>query len=104
MSFFKKIFGNKDNIIKIKNFYDEKETIVVYFKCSKCGEKFRSHLRKGYDFIPDYDNNALRIDKEYIGKNCYNKIQVKATFNRVHKPISQEIVGGEFIKKEDYEE
>ncbi|HOO74259.1 MAG TPA: hypothetical protein PLS66_03120 [Tepiditoga sp.] len=84
-----------------KIFYTEGNSIVFYFKCSNCGEKFRTHLRKGYDFINDYDNNTFIVDKEFIGSKCFEKIYLKATFSSSYKLIDFELKNAEIIKKED---
>lgn len=100
MFFFKK----KKNIEK-NPFYSEKGSLVVYIKCDKCGEVFRSHLRKGYDFMIDYDNPnvSYKIEKIYVGSKCPNKIELRAQFTGSYKPVSFDIIGGSFITKEAYE-
>ncbi|HDG61406.1 MAG: hypothetical protein B5M49_04195 [Thermotoga sp. 4484_232] len=87
-------------------FYREGDTLVVYFKCDKCGEVFRSHLRMGYDFIYNYDNPSApyKIDKLYVGSKCPNKIHLMADFTSSYKPVSFSLEGGTFITKESYEE
>ena len=87
-------------------FYNEGDALVVYFKCDKCGEVFRSHLRKGYDFIVNYDNPSVpyRIDKLYVGAKCPNRIKLRADFKSNYKPVSFELEGATFITKEEYEE
>ncbi|MGB9615547.1 MAG: hypothetical protein ACP5KD_02705 [Fervidobacterium sp.] len=86
-------------------FYKEKNALVVYLKCNKCGEVFRSHLRIGYDFIINYDDRSspYMIEKVYVGSKCPNKIELKAKFTGAYKPVSIEIDGGKFISKESYE-
>lgn len=95
----------KEKDITKNPFYDERNTLVVYFKCKKCGEVFRSHLRKYYDIAVDYSGGGFsyKLDKEFIGSECQNKIHIYANFKRNFKPKNFEIVGGEFISKEDYE-
>lgn len=97
----KKKSENKDNQKKI--FYEDKNALIIYFKCSKCGEKFRSYLRKGYDFITDYDNGGYIIDKEYIGSKCFNKIHLFATFDQNYRLIDYKLENGETISKDEWE-
>ncbi|HHF08654.1 MAG TPA: hypothetical protein ENL26_02635 [Kosmotoga arenicorallina] len=87
-------------------FYKEGSLFVVYMKCDKCGEYFRSHLRRGYDFLNDYDNPAApyKIEKLYVGSKCPNKIHLTATFSGTYKVKSVSIDGGIFVTKEEYEE
>ncbi len=105
MFFFKRKGKTKEELQR-NPFYSERDTLVVYFKCDKCGEVFRSHLRKGYDFIVNYDNPSVpyRIDKLYVGAKCPNRIKLRADFKANYKPVSVEIEGATFITKEEYEE
>lgn len=96
---------------KVKNlavdpFYREGNTLVAYFKCAKCGEYFRSHLRVGYDFINDYDNPSTpyRLDKIYVGSKCPNKLHLTAAFSASYKVRSFSLEGGEFVTREEYEQ
>jgi len=103
-NFFKK---DKDKVNKAtdKNvFYSEKNALVIYFKCSKCGEMFRSYLRKGYDFITDYDSGGYKIDKEYIGSKCFNKIHLIASFDRNYKLLDFSLDNGEVISEKEWED
>lgn len=86
-----------------KVFYNEKDAIVIYLKCSKCGELFRSYLRKGYDLINDYDNNGFLIIKEYIGAKCPNRIHLHAILDRNYNLIEYTLENGELISKEEWE-
>ncbi len=103
--FFRKKKKKPEDLAK-DPFYREGDTLVVYFKCDKCGEVFRSHLRKGYDFIYNYDNPSTpyKIDKLYVGSKCPNKIHLMADFTSSYKPVSFSLEGGTFITKESYEE
>jgi len=99
-------FGKKKKNLDRDPFYREKGALVVYIKCDRCGEVFRSHLRRGYDFIVDYDNpgGPYKIDKLYVGSKCPNRIHLVATFTSSYKPVSVSIEGGSFITKEEYED
>jgi hypothetical protein len=100
--FIKKIFKAGESP-KNGFIYDEKDTVVIYLKCKKCGEIIRSHLRKSYDFSRDFEKSTINLKKEYIGSKCYEKIFVNLVFNNNYKIISSEIINGEFISKEDFE-
>ncbi len=104
MLFFKKREKTEAELEK-NPFYKEKNALVVYIKCNKCGEVFRSHLRIGYDFIINYDDKSspFMIEKIYVGSKCPNKIELHAKFTGSYKPVSIDIDGGKFISKETYE-
>jgi hypothetical protein len=99
-------FGEKKKDLNKNPFYREKGALVIYIKCDRCGEVFRSHLRTGYDFIVDYDNPGVpyKIDKLYVGSKCPNKIHLVATFTSSYKPVSVSLEGGTFITREEFEE
>jgi hypothetical protein len=79
------------------------KNIVVYFKCDNCGEKFRTHLRRGYDFSRDYENGGYVINKEFVGSKCYKKINLTANFNEGYKVLNYELTGAKVISKEEWE-
>jgi len=73
--FFGKLFGKKEE--------DSSEFIWIYSQCDKCGEKFRT--------------------KELIGASCPNRINLHLEFDRSYRKISEEISGGHFITKDEYQ-
>ncbi|MEN3043152.1 MAG: hypothetical protein ABDH59_07675 [Fervidobacterium sp.] len=103
--FFFKRREKTEHELELNPFYKDKNALVVYIKCNRCGEVFRSHLRIGYDFIINYDDRSapFMIDKVYVGSKCPNKIELKVKFTGSYKPVSIEIDGGKFISKEVYE-
>jgi len=103
-NFFQRNNSDRSKTDSKQVFYDEKNALVIYFKCSKCGEKFRSYLRKGYDFITDYDTGEYKINKEYIGSKCFNKILLSATFDRNYKLKEFSLDNGDVISKEEWED
>jgi predicted GNAT superfamily acetyltransferase len=101
-NFFKKK-NPKNDSKKINIFYNERNALIIYFKCAKCGELFKSYLRKGYDLINDYDNDGFIIDKEYIGAKCPNRIHLHAILDRNYNVIDYTLENGNFITKEEWE-
>ncbi len=95
------MFWRKKDISK-NPFYDERDNLVVYLRCNKCGEVFMSHIRKTTELFSDYANNRYVLNKEYIGSKCPNRIRVHAVFKPNYKLESFEIEGGSFITKEEY--
>lgn len=45
MLFRKKEKSDRD--LEVNPFYKDKNALIVYIKCDKCGEVFRSHLKIG---------------------------------------------------------
>lgn len=93
----------KNKISKNGDFYNEGKNIVLYFKCNNCGEKFRTHLRRGYDFSRDYKKGGYVINKEFIGSKCYDKINLSANFDENYRLENYELIGGKAITKEEWE-
>jgi len=94
--FFKKFFSKKE--------VDSSELFWIYTQCDKCGEKFKTLIRKNNDIAPTYKNEgpAFILRKELIGASCPNRINLYLEFDRSYRKISEEITGGYFISKEEY--
>jgi len=94
--FFKKFFSKKE--------VDSSELFWIYTQCDKCGEKFKTLIRKNNDIAPTYKNEgpAFILRKELIGASCPNRINLYLEFDRSYRKISEEITGGHFISKEEY--
>ncbi|MCK5767056.1 MAG: hypothetical protein KAH35_01595 [Candidatus Atribacteria bacterium] len=95
--FFKKFFSKKE--------VDSSELFCIYTQCDKCGEKFKTLIRKNNDLAPTYKNEgpAFILRKELIGASCPNRINLYLEFDRSYQKISEEITGGHFISKEEYQ-
>ena len=95
--FFKKFFSKKE--------VDSSELFWIYTQCDKCGEKFKTLIRKNNDLAPTYKNEgpAFILRKELIGASCPNRINLYLEFDRSYRKISEEITGGHFISKEEYQ-
>ena len=95
--FFKKFFSKKE--------MDSSELFWIYTQCDKCGEKFKTLIRKNNDIAPTYKNEgpAFILRKELIGASCPNRINLYLEFDRSYRKISEEITGGHFISKEEYQ-
>jgi len=98
-SLFKKIFGKNE-----KN-TQSNEQVWIYTQCDKCGEKFRTVIQKSHDLMPTYqdDGPAYILKKELIGKSCPNKINLTIQFDKNYNRLSEEITGGHFISRENYD-
>ena len=96
-SFFGKLFGQKEE--------NSDELIWIYTQCDQCGEKFRTVIQKNHDLTPTYQQNgpAYILRKELIGSSCHNRINLTIQFDQNYHHLSQEITGGHFISKEEYE-
>lgn len=107
MGIFKKIFRITDHESKKvpPTFYSEGNSLVIYFRCKKCGEKFAAYLRKGYDLITNYDDSqaCYFINKEFIGSKCFEKINLLAEFDEKYKIIKLNLTGADILTRQEYE-
>lgn len=98
------LFRKKKKDLSKNPFYMTSKAVIMYVRCSKCGEVFRSHVYKGSEIALSYENgkNGYKLRKELIGANCPNTIEVNAFFSSSFKTLSFDIKGGEFITEEEY--
>jgi hypothetical protein len=87
---------------------EEGEGLWVYVRCDKCGEAIRTRIDLRHDLTPNYSTEGRVIDyvlrKVLIGsQRCFKPIEVILTFDPQRRVSSREIVGGQFISKEEYE-
>jgi len=95
--FFKKILGRREE--------DSTGLLWIYTQCDRCGEKFKTIIRKYNDLTPTYkdDGPAYLLRKELIGVNCPHRINLKLEFDKNYRQISEEIEGGHFITQDEYQ-
>lgn len=95
--FLRKLFVQKDS--------HSDELIWIYTQCDQCGEKFRTVIQKNHDLTPTYQKEgpAYILRKEIIGSSCHNRINLTIKFDQNYNRLSEEITGGHFISKEEYE-
>lgn len=87
---------------------EEGEALWVYVRCNKCGETIKTRIDLRHDLTPNYSDEGRVTDyvvrKGLIGsQRCFERIEVKLTFDPQRQLISREITGGQFISKEEYE-
>ena len=79
----------------------------VYVKCSHCGEKIRVRVSREHDLSADFDAgdmpSAYYSHKEIVGSQCFRRIRVDLHFDGRRQLTDQQIDGGSFITREDYE-
>jgi hypothetical protein len=87
---------------------DEGDVLWVYVRCDKCGEMIKTRLDLTHDLTSNYSAEGRVTDyvvrKVLIGsQRCFEPIEVKLTFDPQRRVTSREIMGGQFISKEEYE-
>jgi hypothetical protein len=87
---------------------EEGEALWVYVRCDKCGETIKTRIDLSHDLTPNYSTEGRVTDyvvrKVLIGsQRCFERIEVKLTFDPQRRLTSREITGGQFIRKEKFE-
>jgi len=87
---------------------EEGEVLWVYVRCGRCGETIKTRLDLSHDLTPNYSDEGRVTDyfsrKVLIGsRGCFELIEVTLTFDPQRRVTSREIMGGQFISKEEYE-
>jgi len=87
---------------------EEGDVLWVYVRCDKCGEAIRTRIDLRHDLTPNYSAEGRVTDyvlhKVLVGsQRCFERIEVKLTFDPQRRLTSREIAGGQFIAKEEYE-
>lgn len=80
----------------------DQDAIWLYVKCDKCGEKLRIRVDRRYDLEPEPEGGYL-LRKEMMDGRCFRLMYGEIHFDRDYKILSQELSGGHFITKEEFE-
>ncbi|MBI3972329.1 MAG: hypothetical protein HY332_13700 [Chloroflexi bacterium] len=104
MSIFKKLFGG----LLGGGGRPADDAIWLYVRCAACGETIRVRVSPLNDLSPEFEGErdyptGYIVRKEIVGQNCFRRIHVEMTFDARRQPLSQDITGGTFITREEYE-
>ena len=85
-----------------------KEAYWLYARCASCGEKLCTRVNLNNDLSVNYgekdSQNNYVCRKTLVGnQHCFQRIEIKLTFDANRKLIEREIVGGMFISAEEFE-
>lgn len=81
---------------------DDTRAYWIYARCKRCGEKIRTRVDLSNDLSLDYggDQTTYFTRKVLIGEGrCFERIEVRLTFDKDRRLINREISGGEFISE-----
>jgi len=89
---------------KERYIYSEGDLLVFYVECEKCKELFRVIIRKHSELYRTYGKGAgeFEIQKEIIGSNCQNRINIHFDLKANYAEISHEISGGRLLTRQEY--
>ena len=101
MGFLKKLasvlFAKNDNI--------DPYGIHFYIKCDRCGAVVDARADRRNDLSRQYQGEGAFVwRKEIIDDRCFQLMQAEVRFDDHYNILSQELTGGCFITKEEYEQ
>jgi hypothetical protein len=75
----------------------------IYVRCRRCGEVIKTRLDLHND-LSLADGGGYVVNKTLIGNQlCFERIEVRLTFDERRQLVDREISRGEFITAEEYE-
>ena len=75
----------------------------IYVRCRRCGEVIKTRLDLHND-LSLADGGGYVVNKTLIGSQlCFERIEVRLTFDERRQLVDREISRGEFITAEEYE-
>jgi hypothetical protein len=76
----------------------------VYVRCDRCGEAIRTRIDMRND-LSRLEEGGFVVNKTLVGsQRCFERVEVKLTFDGNRKLIEREIKRGEFITPEEFAE
>ena len=82
--------------------------MYLYVQCSKCGEKLQARVDIWNELTPEFDGKSddpafYHCRKVLIGeKLCYQPIELRLKFDKNHKLIEKNIMGGKYIDQAEF--
>ena len=72
------------------------DSMDIYVRCDRCGEIIKTHIFKGNELYPTYDDAgpAYTLRKELIGSSCPNRVQLYMEFDGARRLTMKEVTGG----------
>jgi len=76
----------------------------VYVRCNRCGEALKARIDMRND-LSHLEEGGFVVRKTLVGsQRCFERVEVTLTFDDNRKLVDREIVRGEFITGEEFEE
>jgi hypothetical protein len=81
---------------------DGDDAIHIYVECERCKSKVHVRLDRRHDISLREDGGHF-VRKEIMDGKCFRMMAAEITFDGAYRLQSQEIQGGRFISREEYE-
>ena len=95
MGILARLFGGKP----IK---DSDDAIHIYVECDRCKSKVHVRLDKRHD-LSHGEGGGYFVRKEIMDSKCFRLMTAEVTFDSAYGIHTQEVQGGRFLSKEEFE-
>ena len=95
MDFLKRLFGGGEP--------RDPGAIWLYVRCDYCGQKLKIRVDRRLDLRRDYERGGFKLDKEIMDGTCFSLMMARVRFDGGQRIVSQELEGGTFLTREEFE-
>jgi len=78
------------------------DAVHIYVECARCKSKVHVRLDKRHD-LSQGEGGGYFVRKEIMDSKCFRLMTAEVAFDSGYRVESQDIQGGRFISKEEYE-
>ncbi len=78
------------------------DAIHIYVECARCQSKVHVRLDQRND-ISAREEGGYYVRKEIMDSKCFRLMAAEITFDAAYRIQTQEVQGGRFISREEYE-
>ena len=99
MSFIRKLLSKLVPSLK-------EDVLWLYVQCNRCKKKLKIRINKNTELSPDYDESSgsgYLLNKDAQDDKCFTMMHIQIRFDSNKKIHSQNITGGKFITKGEFE-
>jgi hypothetical protein len=77
--------------------------LYFYVQCNCCGEKLRIRVDCSNELQRDYDTGGFFLRKEMMDGRCFQLMYAEISFDDRYRVICQDVTGGRFITRDEYQ-
>jgi len=95
VGFLKKLFGGGKS--------SDPDGLYFYIRADNTGEVIKVRLNRSNDLSLTEDMQGYFARKMIVGQKSFERIEAEFQFDKNRRLVAADIVGGELVKREDYE-
>ena len=81
---------------------DPDDAVHIYVECDRCKSKVHVRLDKRHD-LSQGEGGGYFVRKEIMDSKCFRLMTAEVTFDGTYRIQAQDVQGGRFISKEEFE-